>query len=450
MTDRTPPHDLDAERAALGGMLLNRDALIDVAGILTPGDFYDPRHGIIFAAITAMDAIGEPVDMATVSARLADTGELRKLPHPAYLHDLVEACPVALNAPWFAKRVKGDALRREVIAACAWGLHASYERDIEDTDALAEEIQSRIHKATTGTADDDAKSWAEVADRTIELIESAADSGTQGLSTGLMDLDALIGGLGPGQFIIVAGRPAMGKSVLCADFCRHNAFRAGKHVALFTLEMSEEELGRRIISAETGIGLETLKSGELVEDEWSKLVNFRATTDQSKLTIVRAAGMTVEAIRAKARRMQQREGLDLIVVDYIQLMVGAIKAENRQAEVSSISRQLKVLSQELQVPVVAAAQLNRGVESRADKIPTMADLRESGSLEQDADVVILLHRPAYYDKKTPRGAEVDLIVDKNRHGQQDTVVAVAQLYRSRIVDCAAPPFSSASLSQKGQ
>lgn len=446
--DRAAPHDLQAEMAALGGMLQNRDALADVAAILMAADFYDARHGIVFAAITSMDALSEPIDMATVSARLVDSGDLRKLPNPAYLHDLVEACPVGSNAGWFAKRVKAASIRRQIITACSWGIQHSHTAAEEDTDELVEQIQARIHQATTGSADEDAKTWAEVADETIEAVEAAAEGATVGLSTGLIDLDALLGGLGPGQLIIVAGRPGMGKSILLTDFARQASFRDGRPAAMFSLEMSRTELGRRIMSAETGISHETFKTGELTQDEWTTVMNFRAETDTSKLRVVEAAGMTIESIRAKARRMQQRHGLDLVVVDYLQLMIGSTKNENRQAEVAGISRGLKLLAKELNVPVVAAAQLNRNTESRGDKRPTMSDLRESGAIENDADVIILLHRPAYYDKQSPRGAEIDLIVDKNRHGEQDTVVAVAQLHRSRLVDCAPKAYSAAALSQK--
>lgn len=445
--DRTPPNDLAAEMASLGGMLLGKDALIDVSSILGPGDFYRPAHGIVYSAIMSLDAQNEPVDMATVAAKLADSGYLSKLPTPTYLYDLVEACPVQANAAWFAKRVKAASIRREIITACTWGIQYAHTLDEDLTDQLVEQIQARIHQATTGSADDDASSWADVADETIAAIESAAEGAVQGLSTGLIDLDSLLGGLGSGQLIIVAGRPGMGKSILLGDFARQAAFRDGKSAALFSFEMSRKEFGRRIVSAETGINIGTLKSGELTGDEWSKVMNFRAETDMSKLRVVEAAGLTLEAVRAKARRMQQRHGLDLIVVDYLQLMIGSTKSDNRQAEVAGISRGLKLLAGELGVPVVAAAQLNRGVESRSDKRPTMADLRESGSIENDADVVILLHRPAYYDKATIRGAEIDLIVDKNRHGQQDTVVAVAQLHRSRLVDCAPKPYTAAALSK---
>jgi replicative DNA helicase len=445
--DRTPPHDLQAEMVALGGMMLNRDAIIDVSGLLNAGDFYQPAHGLVFEAVMGLDSVNEPVNMATVAAKLADSGYLSKMPSPTYLMDLVESCPSPASAEWFAKRVKAKSIRREIIVACSYGIEWAHRLDEDLTDELVERVQARIHQATTGSSSEDSTSWADVADETINAIEAAAEGNTQGLSTGLIDLDALIGGLGGGQLIIVAGRPGMGKSVLLADFCRQASFRDGATAALFSLEMSKQEFGRRIVSAETGIGMSTLKSGELTEDEWSKVMTFRAETDASKLRVIEAAGSTIESIRARARRIQQQYGLDLVAVDYLQLMIGSKQTDNRQAEVAGISRGLKLLAMELGVPVVAAAQLNRGVESRTDKRPTMSDLRESGSIENDADVVILLHRPAYYDKATPRGAEIDLIVDKNRHGQQDTVVAVAQLHRSRLVDCAPKAYSSASLSK---
>jgi len=432
---RTPPQDHQAEQSALGGMLMNKDAITDVTGVLRGTDFYQPKHGLIFDAILTLDQANEPVDPVTVASYLMDSGDLSKVGGGAYLHELMAAVPTAANAGYYARIVAERAQLRRLIEAGTQIVQYGYNggqggRDIGD---LVDLSQKSLHEATAGRERKTGITWDELADRLLETIEEGRTFG--GISTGLVEADALTsGGFKPGEFIVVAARPGMGKSVYCVDITRRAAFYNNKSVAFFSLEMSVEELGLRIAAAESRLDMETLKSGEMTDDENGRLLKAFARLHKAKLFLDDDSVTTIATIRSRARRIQQQHGLDLIVIDYLQLMSAARKNENRTAEVGEISRGLKLLAKELGVPVVVAAQLNRGPEQRADKRPQLSDLRESGSIENDADAVILIHREGYYDKNSPKGAEAEFKFAKNRHGATDTVIAIAQLHYSRFVD----------------
>lgn len=433
--ERTPPNDVFAEQCALGGMLLDADARTEVAAMLKPGDFYRPAHGIVFETILGMDAAGEAVDAVTVNSRLLEQGMLSRLPNSTYLHDLVSSVPTAANAIWYARTVADHSQRRQIIEAATRVVQLGYATESRDAADLVEMAQKIIHEATTQKVTSSGMDWDDLAAAMLDDIENAATRDFIGVSTGLSEGDALTsGGFKPGELIIVAGRPGMGKSVYTVDVCRHAAFRQGLSVALFSLEMSLPEIRQRITAAEARVELDTIKSGELSESELNSVLDSQAKNHGSRLHVDDSADLNLATIRARARRIQQQRGLDLIAIDYLQLMTAANRSENRVSEVGEISRGLKLLAKELHVPVIAAAQLNRGPEQRTDKRPNLGDLRESGSIENDADVVILLHRPAYYDKKSPRKAEADFIVEKNRHGATDTFIAISQFQWSRFVD----------------
>lgn len=433
--ERTPPNDVFAEQCALGGMLLNADARTEVAAMLKAGDFYRPAHGIVFETMLDMDAAGEAVDVVTVNSRLLEQGLLSRMPNSTYLHDLISSVPTAANATWYAKTVADHSQRRQVIEAATRVVQLGYATDSRDVADLVDMAQKMIHEATTQKVTSSGMDWDDLAAAMLEEIENASTREFTGVSTSLAEGDALTsGGFKPGELIIVAGRPGMGKSVYTVDVCRQAAFRQGLSVALFSLEMSLPEIRQRITAAEARVELDTVKSGELSENDLKRVLDSQAKNHGSRLHVDDSADLNLATIRARARRLQQQRGLDLVAIDYLQLMTAANRSDNRVAEVGEISRGLKLLAKELQVPVVAAAQLNRGPEQRTDKRPNLGDLRESGSIENDADVVILLHRPAYYDKKSPRKAECDFIVEKNRHGATDTVIAISQFHFSRFVD----------------
>jgi replicative DNA helicase len=436
--DRAAPQDVTAEQAVLGGMLLSAQAVADVAEILTAADFYKPTHGRVFTAIMTLAERGDPADPVSVAAHLAETGDLARVGGVPYLHTLVESVPTAANAGYYARIVAERAGFRRLVDVgtriVQLGYSAGEGRDLDAAVALAQEA---VLEATTDRQVGDLEVLAELLQPTLDGIEAAGSQAeSRAVPTGFVDLDRLLGGLLPGQLVVVAGRPAQGKSTLAVDFARNASIRAHLPSAIFSLEMSKPELVTRVLSAEARIPLHLLKAGQLGEHDWTKLARRMGEIANAPLFIDDSADMTLPAIRAKALRLKAKHGLKLIVVDYLQLMTSPKRTESRQQEVADLSRGLKLLAKEVDCPVVAVSQLNRGPEQRHDKRPLLSDLRESGSIEQDADVVILLHRDDYYDKESPRAGEADFIVAKHRNGPTDTVTVSAQLHLARFVDMA--------------
>jgi replicative DNA helicase len=438
LLERTQPQDLDAEQSALGGMLLSKNAIGDVVDILQSGaDFYRPAHEAIYAAILDMYGRGEPVDPITVGNELTKRGSIVKVGGAPYLHTLVNAVPTAANAAHYAQIITDLAKLRRLIEAGTRMVQMGFaaEGDIaEILDAAGSEfnavVQDRQDDEGALIGDDDA-------DMVDELEALQRDGHAMGVPTGFTDIDSLTHGLHPGQMLIVAGRPAMGKSTLGVDFIRACSIKHQRPAAFFSLEMSRREVQHRIYSAEAKIALHHIRGGNMDDADWNRLAVARERVTVAPLTIDATPGRTLMQIKAKCRRLQQRSGLDLVVIDYLQLLQSGVRRpENRQVEVSEMSRNIKLMAKELGVPVVVLAQLNRGPEQRQDKKPMLSDLRESGSLEQDADVVILLHREDMYEKESPRAGEADLIVAKHRNGPTATITVAAQLHYSRFVDMA--------------
>jgi replicative DNA helicase len=439
--DRTPPQDVAAEQCALGGMLLSKDAIADVVEILRVSDFYRPAHATIFEAILDIYGRGEPADAITVAAALHDSGNLARVGGAAYLHTLIASVPTAANASYYAKIVSERAVLRRLIEAgtrivqLGYGSVAGSGRD---TDDLVDLAQQAVYEITERRVSEDFAALAEILQPTLDEIEAVGAQGgvMSGVPTGFSDLDRLLNGLHAGQLIIVAGRPGLGKSTASMDFARHSAIRANQAAAIFSLEMSKVEIVMRVLSAEARVPLHVLRSGQLSDDDWTKLARCMGEISDAPLFVDDTPNMNLMEIRAKARRLKQKHDLKLIVVDYLQLMTSPKRTESRQQEVADLSRGLKLLAKEVECPVIAVSQLNRGPEQRTDKRPQLSDLRESGSIEQDADVVILLHRDDYYDKESPRAGEADFIVAKHRNGPTDTITVAAQLHLSRFVDMA--------------
>jgi len=433
----TPPHDHGAEQIALGSMMLSRDAIADIIELLSADDYYRPIHGTIHTAIADLYSRGEPTDPAAVAAHLLATGDLNRVGGAPYLHTLISEVPVAANAAWYARRIAEHAGRRRLAAVAARMSRLALDPAIDYATAVDQAGQD-FYDATIRHDSGELRPLSALVGPTLEAVQEIAThpDRLRGLPTGLVDLDRLTGGLQPDQLIVVAGRPGMGKSVFGVDIARAVALRAGKPVAFFALEMGEDELVQRILAAEAGVPLHVLRSGQLSDADWLSLAKAERYLGDAPLHIDPTPSVTMTEVRARARRLAQRKGLSLIVVDYLQLMSPARRVENRQQEVAEISRGMKLLAKDLHVPVVAVAQLNRGPEQRTDKRPQLSDLRESGALEQDADLVIFVHRDDYYDKESPRVGEVDLIVAKNRSGPTDTITAAAQLPFSRFVDMA--------------
>jgi replicative DNA helicase len=441
--DRTPPHDDGAERIVLGAMMLSADAVADVTDQLTADDFYQPRHAELYRRILAAYSRGEPCDpQALAAGMVTDTTLMRLFQNGVYLFTLIESVPTAAHATWHARVIAERAQRRRLLEAATRIQQMAYTDELSSPTQLADRASSALYAATDEHLTSDLMSVGDLVDSTIAAVEEAGrNTGLRGLSTGLTDLDRLLNGLHNGQLIIVAGRPAMGKSIEVTDIARHVALRHRLPVALFNLEMSRDELMLRIVSAEARIAHRDLVAGRLDDTAWATMAKTLGDIADAPLYIDDTADMGLSDIRAKARRLAQRAGIRLLIVDYLQLLRpadsgGRRRPDSREREVAEMSRGLKVLAKELDIPVIAVAQLNRGPEQRTDKTPYLSDLRESGSLENDADVVILVHRPDYYDNESPRAGEVDLIVAKNRSGPSDTITACAQMHLQRFVDMA--------------
>nr|WP_274636630.1 replicative DNA helicase [Microbacterium bovistercoris] len=434
--ERTPPHDILAEQSALGGMLLSKDAVADVIESLRGADFYVPKHELIFEAILNLYSHGEPTDVITVTDELIKTGDLQRAGGADYLHTLTSIVPTAANAGYYASIVSERALLRRLVEAGTRIVQMGYSGQGEALD-LVNNAQAEIYSVTGIEASEDYVPLTMAVDAAVEEIEAARgrDGQMTGIPTGFRELDELTNGLHGGQMIVVAARPAMGKSTLALDFARAAAIKHDMPTIFFSLEMGRSEIAMRLLSAEGAIPLQNMRKGSLDQRDWTTVAATRGRINDAPLYIDDSPNMTLVEIRAKCRRLKQRVGLKMVIIDYLQLMTSGKRVESRQQEVSEFSRALKLLAKELQVPVVALSQLNRGSEQRQDKKPQVSDLRESGSIEQDADMVILLHRESVYDKDS-RPGEADLIVAKHRNGPTATIEIAFQGHFSRFADMA--------------
>ena len=433
--ERTPPHDLLAEQSALGGMMLSKDAVADVVETVRSTDFYIPKHEIIFDAILSLYSHGEPTDVITVTDELTKIGELSRAGGVEYLHTLTSLVPTAANAGFYSTIVAERALLRRLVEAGTRIAQMGYSGEGEVLD-LVNTAQAEIYSVTGGTQTEDYVPLTDAVTAAIDEIEAAKlkDGQMSGVPTGFADLDELTNGFHGGQLIIVAARPALGKSTLALDFARSASIHHDMPSIFFSLEMGRSEIAMRLLAAEASVPLQSMRKGTVDARDWTTIAQTRGRINDAPLYIDDSPNMTLVEIRAKCRRLKQRVGLKMVIIDYLQLMTSGKRVESRQQEVSEFSRALKLLAKELQVPVIALSQLNRGPEQRADKMPAISDLRESGSLEQDADMVILLHRESAYEKDNPRAGEADLIVAKHRNGPTRTVTVAFHGHYSRFAD----------------
>lgn len=433
--DRTPPQDYAAEQGVLGAMLMSKDAIAAVVEIVKGSDFYRPAHELIFEAILDLYGKGEPADPLTVAAELDRRGELARAGGHVYLADLLSSISVAANAGYYAQIVKDKATLRRLVDASIRIAQLGYQGQGE-IDTIVDEAQQTIYAVTETKTSEDYKPLKLLLEPTFDEIEAINSRGDvmSGVPTGFSELDELTNGLHGGQMIIIAARPAVGKSTLALDFARAATIKNHLTTAFFSLEMSQTEIVMRLLSAESNVWLSRIRNGGMSEEDWARIQHKLGSIEDAPLFIDDSPNLTMMEIRAKARRLKQRHDLQLVIIDYMQLMSSGRKVESRQLEVSEFSRQIKLLAKELDIPVVALSQLNRGPEMRQDKKPMMSDLRESGSLEQDADIVILLHREDVYDAESSRAGEADLIVAKHRNGPTKTVTVSFQGHLSRFTD----------------
>ena len=437
--DLLPPQDVNAERSVIGSMLMSKDAIADVAEQVRGEDFYRPAHETIFDAVIDLYGRGEPADAITVADELTKRGDLQRIGGQAYLHELVQSVPTAANAGFYAQIVAERAVLRRLVDAGTKIVQMGRGAGEGNVEEIVNRAQAEVYKVADQRGSEDYVPLASTLEETFTEIEVAAGRTDEmiGVPTGFIELDSLTHGLHPGQMIVVAARPAVGKSTLGVDIARAAAIKHGQPAAIFSLEMSRTEITMRILAAEASIQLQNLRKGTLSEDDWKKLARYMGTLSEAPLFIDDSPNMSLMEIRAKARRLSQQHGLKLVIIDYLQLMSSGKKVESRQQEVAEFSRALKLLAKELEVPVIAISQLNRGPEQRTDKRPQMSDLRESGSIEQDADVVILLHR----DRDNPeREGEADVIVAKHRNGPTKDIVLAWQGHYSRFGNMAKDGF----------
>jgi replicative DNA helicase len=436
--DRVPPQDIAAEQCVLGGMLLSKRAIAEVIEIVDAEDFYRPQHETVFRAIVDMYGRNEPADQVTVANYLRELGVLSKVGGASYLSQCVGSVPTAANAEYYAEIVRDCAIRRRIVEAGHRITEIGYagEGEAQHANDAAQAELAGVMKAREDA--DSALLGEDLPDVVAELEKLQNEGRASGVSTGFIDLDSLLHGLHPGQMIIIAGRPGLGKSTLGIDFLRASSLRDKVPAAFFSLEMSRREVQHRIISAEARIGLHKIRGGQMTNQDWAAFANQMERLTTAPLTIDATPNRTVNQIKARCRQIKQKTGLGLVVIDYLQLLDthGKKRPENRQVEVSEMSRGIKLMAKDLDVPVVVLCQLNRGPEQRTDKKPMLADLRESGSLEQDADVVILVHREDAYDRESERAGETDLIVAKHRAGPLSTITVASQLHYSRFCDMA--------------
>ena len=379
--DRTPPQDVAAEQSVLGAMMLSKDAIADVVEVLREGDFYRPAHATIYDAIITIYGKGDPADAVTVAAELTRVGEIGRIGGASYLHTLVSLVPTAANAGYYAAIVKERAILRRLVEAGTRIVQMGYAGE-GDVDDVVDRAQAEVYEVTERRTAEDYLPLRDLMDGALTEIEAIANRGGQmvGVPTGFADLDALTNGLHPGQLVILAARPALGKSTAALDIARSASIKNGLTSVIFSLEMGRNEILMRLLSAEAQIALHHMRSGNMSDADWQKLATKMGVVSEAPLFIDDSPNLTMMEIRAKCRRLKQRHDLRLVVVDYMQLMTSGKRVESRQQEVSEFSRSLKLLAKELDVPVIAVSQLNRGPEQRTDKRPMLSDLRESGCL----------------------------------------------------------------------
>ena len=423
---RILPHDPVAEQSVLGSIFISPNSIISIADELVPDDFYKPANKIVFKTMLSLLVKGEPIDATTMVSALTNQGDISKIGGINYVVELVNSTPTSKNVEHYAKLVKEKATLRKVIADLSDSLSSAYQGDVSIGDIIAKTEKSMLNISNQNTGSG-FRNVADILDTHMQIVESRSqtDGFVTGLSTGFAGLDKITTGLHEDNLIILAARPAMGKTALALNIAKHVAVNENKPAVIFSLEMGAEDLIERMVASEGMVPAYHLKTGNLSTDEWRRLVQAQSNLYNAPIFVNDTAGIRISEIRSNARKLaQEMGGLGIIIIDYLQLITGS-KGENRQQIVSEISRELKILAKDLKVPVIALSQLSRAVEQRQEKRPMLSDLRESGSIEQDADIVAFLYREAYYQKEQTDSQEsnnvTELILEKNRHGSLGTV-----------------------------
>ncbi|MFR8547103.1 MAG: replicative DNA helicase [Lachnospiraceae bacterium] len=419
---RVMPHSIEAEQSVIGAMILDRDAVTVASEMLNSEDFYQKQYGILFETMTELYSEGKPIDLITLQNRLKEKDVPPEVSSLEFVRDMITAVPTSANVKYYAEIVSEKALLRRLIkvnediaAAC----YAGKER-VED---ILEDTEKNIFKVLQRRTNDEFVPIKEVVLNALDKIEAASrlKGSVTGMPTGFIDLDYKMSGFQPSDLILIAARPSMGKTAFVLNIAEYMAFRSNETVAIFSLEMSKEQLVNRLFALESHVDSQVLRTGNLSDSDWANLIEAAGTIGRSNLIIDDTPGISVAELRSKCRKFKLEHNLGIIMIDYLQLMQGSRRSESRQQEISEISRSLKEIARELHVPVVALSQLSRAVEQRPDHRPMLSDLRESGAIEQDADVVMFLYRDDYYNHDTEKKDVAEVIIAKQRNGPIGTV-----------------------------
>jgi replicative DNA helicase len=420
--DKMLPQSLEAEQAVLAAMFNDRDAILEVIPILKETDFYRHDHGVLFATMRKMNELNVPVDLVTITAQLDKDGNLEKAGGIAYVAQIANSLGSAANVTHYANIVKEKAVLRDLISIASNISNRSYD-DTEETEKILDDAERMVLEISQKRSRSGLTPIADVIDESLSHLEMLAQKkeGLTGLTSGFSDLDRMTSGWQKSDFIILAARPAMGKTALALNMAQNAAMETKQPVAIFSLEMSKEQLVNRMIASQAEIDQQTLRNGRIFGNDWINLVNAIAPLGEAPVYIDDTPAISVREVRAKARRLKTEQGLSLIIIDYLQLMGSTGRIESRQQEVSQISRSLKALARELDIPIIALSQLSRSVEQGQEKKPSLSHLRESGSLEQDADIVMFIYRDEYYNENSDKKGQAEIIIAKHRNGATGSV-----------------------------
>lgn len=444
--ERIPPHNLDAEKSVIGGLMLEQGAWDEIAESITDGDFYKPAHKKIFATIQELNRKNEPADLVTVSNALLEKGELDQIGGPTYLAEVIDSNPSTANIVNHAKIIADKATTRRLISIGQKISDQGYAQDFDDIKEYIDTAEAEVYNVAQKTTVGGLTGAGDLVKSSLQKLEELYGSKDEitGVASGFLELDDMTAGFQPGEITIIAARPSMGKTAFSLNLTLHACMKQKKKVAYFSVEMAKEQMMIRMLSVASKIPLGNLRVGNISEKDWPKLINTAAALSEAPIYIDDTSGISPYEIRSKLRRMKSKVGVDLVVVDYLQLMGLKQKVDSREREVAEISKTLKAIAKEFKVPVLALAQLNRGVEGRTDRRPMLSDLRESGSIEQDADIIMMLYREDYYDRDNPdiKGL-AEVIIGKQRNGPTGTVklkwIPEYGIFENRTDDRMGPP-----------
>ena len=426
LVKRIQPHHVEAEQSVIGSMIMDRDAIVDVADMLTKEDFYLSQYGTLFEAMVELYNEGKAVDLITLQNKLREKNIPDSVASLDTSRELVEAVPTSANAKQYAEIVREKSILRRLIHTCESIANSAYQNQ-EDAEEILQTTEKDIfHLLQQSSGNQDFTPIREIVLNSLDKIEQAAKNkgSITGIPTGFTDLDYKLTGMHPSELLLIAARPSMGKTAFALNIAQHVAFKKQLPVAIFSLEMSKEQLATRLLSMESLVDSQNIRTGNLQDTEWEKLMESVGVVGNSRLIIDDTPGITISELRSKCRRYKQTQDIQLVIIDYLQLMSGGKRVESRQQEISEISRSLKALAREINCPVIALSQLSRAVDARTDHRPVLSDLRESGAIEQDADVVMFIYRDDYYNMDSEKKNMAEIIVAKQRNGSTGSVELV--------------------------